>query len=318
MKLIAKLNQAVNDGAAVDFTTCMEILLTSAAEITTLFDAATKMRQHFFANNIQSCSIMNAKSGACPENCAFCAQSIHHNTDVDVYALKAVDEILNAFKRAKELPISKFGIVASGTAVNEKELSEICFTVKNNPDQKVKWCASLGALSTTQLRMLKQAGASRYHHNIETAESFFSNICSSHSYQDRINTIKAAKECGLEVCVGGILGMGETLEQRVEMALALQQMKVDSIPLNFLISIAHTKLVKQQPLKPLDMLRAITMFRMSNPKAEIKIAAGRYHLRDLQALVFYAGATGIMLGDFLTTAGRKVEHDIQMLQDLEF
>lgn len=318
MKLADKLNLAVNSKKPIDYKTGLEILLTSSENMLMLFEAATKMRQRFFGDKIQSCSIMNAKSGACSENCAFCAQSSHHNTGIDVYALKSENEIKATFNRAEQLPINKFGIVTSGAAVDDDELKTICSAIKNNQESKVKWCASLGKLSLPYLQFLKQAGLSRYHHNIETVESFFPNICSAHNYQDRIATIKNAKQCGLEICVGGILGLGETMEQRVEMAIALQQLEVDSIPLNFLVAIPNIKLAKQEPLKPLDILRSIVMFRMSNPKAEIKIAAGRCHLRDLQALVFYAGATGIMIGDFLTTSGRKVENDVQMLQDLGF
>jgi biotin synthase len=164
---------------------------------------------------------------------------------------------------------------------------------------------------------LKAAGLKRFHHNLETAESFFPSICSTHTYAQRLATIRAVKELGMEICCGGILGMGESLEQRVELAFALAREQANSISLNFLIPIKGTPLEKQEPMKPLDIIRCITMFRMVNPQAEIQICAGRLQLRNLQSVIFFAGATGMMIGPLLTVAGGNVEDDLQMLKDLE-
>lgn len=157
----------------------------------------------------------------------------------------------------------------------------------------------------------------RFHHNLECAESFFPQVCSTHSYRLRIDTIRAAREAGLEVCSGGILGLGESLEQRVEFALCLAREAVDSIPLNFLDPIPGTRLESVPPVRPLEMVRAIAMFRMTNPGAEVKVCGGRPHMRDLQSMIFYAGATGMMIGPMLTVAGRDVRQDVRMLEDLE-
>ncbi len=179
-----------------------------------------------------------------------------------------------------------------------------------------RYCASLGMVDVQTMRALKKAGLVRYHHNLETAKSHYPKICSTHSYQDRVQVIRAAHEAGLEVCSGGILGLGESLEQRVELALALSHEKVEGIPLNFLIPVPGTPLEKHAIIKPLDALRAIAMFRLTNPTADIRIAGGRQHLGPMQSMIFYAGCTGMMIGDLLTTPGASVDNDIQMVRDL--
>jgi biotin synthase len=172
-------------------------------------------------------------------------------------------------------------------------------------------------LNEAQLRRLKDSGVARYHHNLETAESFFPRICSTHGFDDRLLTVRRAKSAGLEICCGGIFGMGESREQRVEFAITLRDEGVHSIPLNFLVPIPGTPVENAEPMRPLEILKTVAMFRLVCQSAEIKVCAGRRHLRDLQSMFLYAGATGIMVGDYLTTAGRPVEEDIQLLKDLE-
>ena len=314
---IDEIRSAAKRGTAVSAKTALAILDSPQGEFPEIMAAATRMRRKFFGDHVIMCSILNAKSGACPENCKFCAQSAHHKTGIEVYGLRSSKQIVTAYKAASKLPITHFGIVTSGESLNDKGIEQVCKAVRNFRKKDVEWCASLGSLTVEQFRQLKAAGLKRFHHNLETAGSFFPNICTTHTYADRIKTLHAARKAGLEICSGGILGMGETMKQRVEFAFTLQNEKVDSIPLNFLVPVKGTGMENMPPMKPLDILRCVAMFRMVNPKAEIKVCAGRIHLRDLQSMVFYAGATGIMVGDLLTVAGREVKMDLQMLEDLE-
>jgi biotin synthase len=305
------------NGEPVSAQTALAILHCPSDDIPEILSAATVMRQRYFGNRISLCSILNAKSGACGEDCAFCAQSSFHRTDAEVLGLQTKEAIVEACRAAKKMPIAHFAVVTSGRALKSNDINRICEAIRSSPDSDVAWCASLGCLSKNQIKALKAAGLKRFHHNLETAESFYPTICSTHAYAERLATVRTVKELGMEICCGGVLGMGESLEQRVELALALAREQVNSIPLNFLIPIKGTPLEKQEPMRPLDIIRSIAMFRMVNPQAEIRVCAGRLHLRDLQSMIFYAGATGMMIGPLLTVAGRNVEEDLQMLKDLE-
>jgi biotin synthase len=311
------LHAAAAAGTPVNAETALAILASAVDELPEVMAAASAVRARYFGRRVQLCSILNARSGACPEDCVFCAQSAHHHTAVPAYDLLASEEILRARREAASLPIDRYGIVTSGPAVGDADLERICATVRAPTPSPATWCASLGALGAGGLRRLREAGVRRFHHNLETAESHFPRICTTHAYADRIATVRAAKEAGLEVCSGGILGLGETAAQRVELALALAREDVDAIPLNFLIPVPGTRMADASPLSPLDILRSIAMFRLTNPAAEIKVCAGRVHLRDLQSQIFLAGASGMMIGPLLTVAGRDVEQDLRMLRDLE-
>lgn len=278
---------------------------------------ATAVRKQYFGKTLHLCSIVNAKSGACSEDCAFCAQSIHHKTKCNVTGLSSEKQLVAAYAEASRLPISRFGVITSGPAQGAAAVERIAKAVIRSKKTNVEWCASLGGVGAAELRALKKAGVKRFHHNIETAESFFPHVCSTHTHEERLKTIREVRNAGLQVCSGGILGMGESLKQRVEMALVLAREQVDAIPLNFLVPIPGTKLGHIKPMKPLEILKTIAMFRLTNPQAEIKVCAGRIHLRQLQSMIFYAGATGMMIGSLLTVAGCDVKQDIQMLKDLE-
>jgi biotin synthase len=313
-----EMRRAAGTGSPISSEIAMEILLSGPEEIPEIMACATLMRRKHFGDGLRMCSIMNAKSGACSEDCAFCAQSAHHRTDARLSDIAEVDEIRAAYIRATDFPVCHFGVVTSGKALKAKDIEVICEAAHRTKVESLHWCASLGCLDKEQLLELKKAGFKRFHHNLETSESFFPQICSTHSYALRIDTLRAVKEVGLEVCSGGILGLGESLEQRIEFAQILAREEVDSVPLNFLIPIPGTRLESLEVMKPLDMLRSIAMFRMVTPKSELKVCAGRVHLRDLQSMVFYAGATGIMVGDLLTVAGRDPQQDLQMIEDLGF
>ncbi|MHC1729685.1 MAG: biotin synthase BioB [Syntrophobacteraceae bacterium] len=317
-KSMKQMRSAAEAGSPVPREIALEVLQCGAGEIPDILACATLLRRKYFGDGLRMCSIMNAKSGACSENCVFCAQSAHHKTDARVAGMSEPEEIKAAYLRAAEFPVSHFGVVTSGKALKETDIEAVCEAARRMRLPQLNWCASLGCLSKEQLLALKGAGFTRFHHNLETSESFFPQICTTHSYAARIETVWAVKGAGLEICSGGILGMGESQEQRVEFAEILAREEVDSIPLNFLIPIPGTRLENLEVMKPLDMIRTVAMFRMMNPKSELKVCAGRIHLRDLQSMVFYAGATGLMIGDLLTVAGRDPQQDIQLIEDLEF
>ncbi|MDO8684328.1 MAG: biotin synthase BioB [Armatimonadota bacterium] len=296
----------------------MAVLMAPAEAIPLLLYTASEVRRRKFGNSVRLCSILNARCGACLEDCAFCAQSAHHQSAASVYPMISKEEIASAAREAVSNPINHFGVVTSGGSLDESDIDVVRSAIPDVENTGATPCASLGMLSESQLAGLRDAGLVRYHHNIETAGSFFSQICTTHTFADRISTIRRAKRVGLEVCSGGIFGMGESLEQRVEMAMTLRDEGVDSIPLNFLMPIPGTPLEKCKPMTPLEILKTVAMFRLTCQSAEIKVCAGREaRLRDLQSMFFYAGATGIMVGNYLTTAGRPVEQDLQLLKDLE-
>ena len=295
----------------------LQVLATDSRDLPGLLAAASDVRVRHFGNKVRLCSILNARSGGCSEDCAFCAQSARHKTQVKPTKLCSQAEMTRAYEEAANLPITHFGVVTSGCRLTEEGVERVCAAIREKKTGHVDWCVSLGCLDRRQLARLKDAGLKRFHHNLETAESFFAEVCTTHTYEQRLATVRDAKAVGLEVCCGGVFGLGESLEQRVEFALKLAQEGVDSIPLNFLIPIPGTPMQGHPAMKPLDILRTIAMFRLTNPRAEIKVCAGRVHLRDMQSMIFHAGATGMMIGPLLTVAGRDVEEDLQMLRDLE-
>ena len=302
------------------------ILRADAGEVPDVVAAASAVRQKFFGNAVHLCSILNAKSGRCAEDCAFCAQSARHDSDAAVFPLVSKEAICRAYDAAGRtyddaaaLPLGHFSVVTSGGRLSSRSVERICDAVAARPGagiDQAAFCASLGCLDLESLKALKRAGIHRYHHNLEAAESFYPSICTTHTYQERLATIRAAREAGLEICSGGILGMGESLEQRVELAAALGAEGVDSIALNFLLPLPGTALESIEPMKPLEIVKSIAMFRLINPRAEVRICAGRALLRDFQSWIFHAGATGMMVGSLLTTPGREVDDDLAMLKDL--
>jgi biotin synthase len=299
-----------------------EALSVADSDNSSLFDilaVTNREREKFKGNRIRLCAIVNAKSGRCSEDCAFCAQSAHYKTGVETYSLLSTERILESAKRAKEMGAREFSIVTSGVSPSEGELEGIAEAVALlRGEIQLECCASLGILDRDALTMLKSAGLVKYHHNLETSRSHFRNICTTHSYEEDIESVRAAKDAGLAVCCGGIFGMGETRADWVELAFTLKELSVDSVPLNFLNPIKGTPLGRRELLKPLDALRIIALFRLVLPTREIIICGGRgITLRQLQPLAFAAGANGLMIGDYLTTKGRAPAEDLTMLGDLE-
>lgn len=283
-----------------------------------LMAGADRLRKTFRGNEVEVCAISNVRSGNCSENCSFCAQSGHHKTAAPAYNYIPAGQLAEQAERARNWGASDFGIVSKGWGVRSnkerEQLREYLGTMKEQSD--IGRCASLGALDKDTAAMLKDMGLENYHHNLETAESFFGNVCTTHTYQENIDTIQNAVDAGLRVCAGGILGMGESLEQRIELAETLRRLNVESVPLNFLNPAQGTPMGNREPMKPLEILRAIATFRYMLPRAEIRIAGGRQFLGDMQSMIFMAGASGVMVGDYLTTKGRQVGDDLKMLKDL--
>ncbi|MFH1519410.1 MAG: biotin synthase BioB [Candidatus Omnitrophota bacterium] len=284
-----------------------------------LLALANKTRKDYLGSKFELCSIINAKSGYCGQDCKFCAQSTHHSADISTYPLKKKQEILKAAKKAKDTGAEKFGIVTSGNCLAAKELEEIILAIFSiRKEVGIVVCASLGALSEKELKRLKAAGLTRYHHNIETSRRFYQQIVSTHDFGQRVDTIKAAKAVGLEVCSGGIIGMGETWQDRIDMAYTLKELDVDSVPINILVPIKGTSLENLKPISCNDVIRTLAIFRVILKDKPIKIAAGRESaLGDFQGLGFMAGANGMLIGGYLTIKGRELEADYRLIEEVK-
>lgn len=293
----------------------LELLEKSPSDV---FYAAGRLRELHFGQKADPCSIVNAKSGNCSEDCAFCAQSVYHSSDVKTYPLLPSAKILQSAQTAFDNGVRRFCIVTSGRGIDtDADLGRIAECITGVRDIGINPCATLGTLTRAQLQTLRDAGLHRYHHNIETSRSFFPNICTTHDYDERVETLMTAKEIGLSLCSGGIMGLGESMEDRAEMAFALREIGVDSVPLNFLMPIPGTPMEDADNITPMDALKTIALFRVILPTKEIRICGGRVSaLRDLHPMIFMAGANGLLMGDYLTTKGRDYAGDIWMLSDL--
>jgi biotin synthase len=319
-KFIQKVTDDVLGGAVLDTASALRLSEVSGSDLYLLFAEASRMREYFKGKAASLCSIINAKSGRCPENCAFCAQSTAHSTNISVYPLVDEDEIVRCAKSAERNGAKCYGIVTSGTGIRPgDELERICRAVRLiRQEISVEPSCSLGIMDYNTALKLKEAGMVTYHHNLETSRSFFPSICTTHDYEDDVETIQAAKRAGLNVCCGGIFGLGESFAQRIEMAETLRELEVDSVPMNFLDPVGGTKLADASFLTPMECLKTIAIFRFMLPQKNITVCGGREtNLRELQSWIFLAGASGMMTGNYLTKAGRSPELDRQMLTDLE-
>ena len=265
------------------------------------------------------CSIINAKSGKCSEDCHFCAQSAHYQTEAPVYPLLDKAPILAAAHEAKKIGASRFSLVTSGRGLASVDLPQVLEIIRAiRTEVGIKVCASLGILGESELGQLKEAGVSRYHHNLESSKEFFPQVCTTHSFADRVATIKAAQAVGLSVCSGGIFGLGESEADRLSMAMSLVECGIDSVPINILIPLAGTPCAGLAPLSIAEILRSIALYRLILPQAAIRLAAGRESaLGDFLSSAFMAGADGMMIGGYLTQRGRSPEADLQFAEDVQ-
>ena len=297
----------------------VEILLAPEEDLLDLMQAAFRVRRHYFGKTVQLYFLMNAKSGLCPEDCTYCSQSKTSEAEIPRYNLLRRDELLAGAQAAVERQAKTYCIVISARGPNEREMNAVEQIV---PEIKEKFgldvCACLGLLTPDQAERLKACGVDRVNHNLNTGGEFYSQICSTHTYQDRVDTLRAVRRAGMELCSGGIVGMGERPQDVVDMALDLRELEVESIPVNFLNPIEGTPLAGKSELTPNYCLRVLAMFRLVNPTREIRIAGGReLHLRSLQSMGLYA-ANSIFVGDYLTTQGQLPKEDYEMIRDLGF
>lgn len=320
MKLhLRDITKRIFSGDTITEDEALELASLSGCDLFDLFSSANRVRERFAGAQIHLCSIINAKSGLCPEDCAFCAQSIRNDAATPVYPLKSPEAIVEAVLEAERNGSSCFGIVTSGkTLESGEELDGICLALRMVRKQStVSPSCSLGIIDRDTAVKLKEAGAGAYHHNLETSRSFFPRICSTHDYDEDIATVREAKKAGLRVCCGGIFGMGESMAQRIELACTLRDLDVDSVPMNFLNPIPGTPLAGADYLTPMECLHTIALFRMILPAKRIIICGGRErNLRELQSWIFFAGASGVMIGAYLTTSGRDEARDHLLLRDL--
>lgn len=303
----------------ISTTEALEILKTTEpVQLLEILRRATKAREKHSGDKIKTCSIVNAKCGNCQQNCAFCAQSARSKAKIHTYPLIPAEEMYNAAKAAAEHGSHRFGIVTSGTKVVQgHDLDEICKAIRMiRKDLPILPCASLGIMTEDAMLQLKEAGLDRYHHNLEASPSYFPEICTTRPYSSQLETVRTAKKVGFTVCSGGIIGIGESLEQRVELLETIRSLEVDSVPLNFLSPIPGTLLEGGCGITPWDCLRAIAAARLMMPETSIRICGGReQNLRDMQSLIFAAGADSFMTGGYLVTPGRGVQADLQMIRD---
>jgi biotin synthase len=315
---ISDILGGVLNGSDIDREAAFELSGVHGADLWDLFTAAGRLREHFRGNAVDICSIVNAKSGACSEDCSYCAQSSHHATGAPVYPLISTDRMSEAAESAKKNGARRFCIVTSGRGIESPDdLKNIAKGVKLVREIGLAPCATLGTLTREQLSYLKDSGLDRYHHNIETSREYFPRVCTTHTFDDRLTVLYHARSLGLSVCSGGILGMGESMEDRINMAFSLRELDVDSVPINFLMPIMGTPLEKVEAMTPLEALHSIALFRLILPEKEIRVCAGRgTALGQLHPLIFLAGADGFMIGNYLTTSGLNPEDDLKMIRDL--
>ncbi|MGN0729539.1 biotin synthase BioB [Treponema sp.] len=286
-----------------------------------LFEAADRIRKNFCPNTTSICSIINAKSGKCGEDCKYCAQSAHWKSMHSFSEVIEPEKSVELCRRAVDNSIRRISLVTSGRGLSGKEFEaalENFRAIKNCLHDKIKLCASLGILSPEQMQELKKTGVERYHHNLETSQNYFGKICTTHSYTERVQTILNAKKAGLEICSGGIIGMGETREDRIDMALELRNLDVQSVPINVLMPVKGTPFESMEKIPREEILKTIAVFRFIMPAQTIRCAAGRKSLGDNGRDAFLSGANALISGDFLTTSGSTNEEDISMLKQLGY
>ena len=318
MDLIDNLKNKGIKGKGISEAEALELFIEGSANPYRVMAAASEIREHFKGKRIILCGITNAKSGRCSEDCKFCAQSSHYSTDVPSYPLKTSKHIIADAEQAKKDGAEFFGIVTSGKRVKtRKEWTEIVKAINGMNKIGINPCASLGIIDADKARELKAAGLFRYHHNLETARSYFKNVCTTHDYEENVETIRVAKAAGLTVCAGALIGMGEGITHRIELAATLRKLTVDSVPINILNPIKGTPLESSHPLSPMEILMTIAVFRFMLPDKDIKLCGGKEkNLRQLMPLGIIAGANSLMTGNYLTTTGRDSQLDHEMITDL--
>lgn len=315
-KQIEELKQEVINGKLLTKEEAYKLL---DAPLEPLCNAANEIREHFCGNGFDICTIINGKSGKCSENCKYCAQSAFYQTPTETYPLRSTAEIVEQAKYNEERGVLRYSIVTSGKCLTDAEVEQVCESIREIKKQAdIEVCVSFGLLNEKQFRKIKAAGATRVHNNLETSRNYFKEVCTTHSYDDKITTIKAAQAAGLSVCSGGIMGLGETMEDRIDLALTVRELGVRSIPVNMLNPIPGTPYEKNQVLTQEEMRRIVAIYRFLVPDASIRLAGGRGLMEDKGEACFQSGANAAISGDMLTTAGYTIETDMAMLKKLGY
>jgi len=319
-KTILHVGDKVLGGEKISMKDLLPLVGAKGPDILDLAAVANRVREEFNGNEIDLCSLLNVKSGRCSEDCVFCAQSAHYKTETPVYPLMDMNRIVEEAREAQKKGTGRFCLITSGRELNDKEFETILRALDRiRKETTLDLDCSLGTLSEERAEALKKVGVTRYNHNVETSESHFPQICSTHSFGDRVQTIEVLKDRGFSICCGGIIGLGESPQQRLELAFSLRQLGIDCIPFNILNPRPGTPLEHSESVPPIEIIKTIALFRLILPKGTIKIAGGREaNLRDLQSLALLAGANGLILGNYLTTLGRSAEDDLAMIRDLGF
>ena len=314
--MVEKLKSKIMSG---DNITRAEALSLAKAPLEELCAAADEIRQAFCGSGFDICTIINGKSGRCSENCKFCAQSSAYNTGIEEYPLLDDETVIKAAKHNAERGILRFSIVTSGKRLSDADVDRVCRIVRGiKAECSISVCVSLGLLNEEQFGRLREAGVSRVHNNLETSRRFFPQICTTHTYDEKIAAIKAAQAAGLSVCSGGIAGLGETFEDLIDMAIEIRELGVRSVPINMLNPIKDTPLENNERLTNEDMRRICAIYRFINPSAAIRLAGGRIQLGDNGRACFKSGANAAISGDMLTTTGATIAKDMELLKELDY
>lgn len=289
----------------------------SNESIPLLFYYASHLRETFRGKVVELCAIVNAKSGLCTEDCAYCSQSAISKAEIPKYSLMETEEIIKRAQEARRYKVRRFCIVTSGRKPNKKEILSIAKTIGRIRNIGILPCATLGLVSEEDLRILKDNGLERYHHNLETSERFFPRLCSTHTYKEKLKTIEAVKKVGLSLCSGGIFGLGEEWHDRIQMGLRLREFDVDSVPINLLIPIKGTPLGERPMLNPFEALKIVSLYRFILPEKQIRLCGGRRQvLGEFNSMIFMAGADSILTGNYLTTLGKNYDDDLKLIRDM--
>lgn len=317
MESISGLEKKIEEGYRPDYDEALSLMRSLSLE--DLCALAHALRLRYQGKRVDMCSIMNARSGKCGEDCKWCSQSRFHHTDIEVYPLVDAESALREAVHNASKGVSRFSLVTSGRTLSPADTERICAIYRRiGSECPIKLCASLGLLNREQLFQLKESGVTRYHCNLETAPSYFPQVCTTHTIEEKLQTIEWAREAGLEICSGGIIGMGESEEQRVEFALAIRRTGAVSIPVNILNPIPGTRLAGMPPLKDEEVIRAVAMIRILNPEASVRLAGGRSRIKAVEPELFRCGISGSIVGDLLTTTGSDIDTDKAMFLCLGF
>lgn len=311
-----KLKEKVLEGYDITYEEALSLIDVPLGKLT---EFADEIRKEKCGNEFELCTIINAKSGRCPEDCKYCAQSAHYKTDIDEYDFLDDNTIIESALSNEKSGVDRFSIVTSGRRFNKKDVDKLCVTYKKLKEQcSMEFCGSLGLLDYEDFIKLKEAGMSRYHNNLETSRRFFPYICTTHTYDEKLNTIKDAKKAGLEICSGGIFGLGETIIDRIDMAFTLKEIGVKSVPINILNPIKGTPLQNNEPLRYDEIKRSIAIYRFILPNVLLRLAGGRALFEDKGKKVIESGVNSAISGDMLTTYGIKTKDDIDMVKSIGF